>query len=290
MKYSIPSTAEIASIVASVDSAMRFLLEKGVVQSNPPCFRCGGPTSLRLKEKVIRCTRLSCRVSRSCMHGTFFSRHKAPPNRILEAAYHWLGKASNKQIETYTTLSNVTVSGLVSYFRDLVADSLNDVDMQIGGPGVVVEVDETKMGKRKYHKGHRVDGVWVLVGVERTAERKLFLRILPDRTATTLEQFILQHVTNGTTIVTDCWRGYNSLESLGYVHLTVNHSKTFKNPVTGACTNTVEGTNCALKASIPPRNRTADCGNNLWEFIWRRKNNDRLWEAFIEALCEVVYE
>jgi len=31
----------------------------------------------------------------------------------------------------------------------------------IGGPGKVVEVDESKFGKRKYHRGHRVDGVWV---------------------------------------------------------------------------------------------------------------------------------
>ena len=33
---------------------------------------------------------------------------------------------------------------------------------QIGGPGVVVEIDGSKFGKQKYHKAHRVDGVWVL--------------------------------------------------------------------------------------------------------------------------------
>lgn len=31
---------------------------------------------------------------------------------------------------------------------------------------VVVEVDEYKFGKRKYHKGHQVEGVWVVGGVE----------------------------------------------------------------------------------------------------------------------------
>ena len=34
--------------------------------------------------------------------------------------------------------------------------------MQIGGIVIVVEIDESKFGKRKYHRGHKVDGVWVV--------------------------------------------------------------------------------------------------------------------------------
>ncbi|KAG1435618.1 hypothetical protein G6F56_013903 [Rhizopus delemar] len=37
----------------------------------------------------------------------------------------------------------------------------------LGGPGVDhVQIDESKFGKRKYHRGHRVEGVWVLGLVE----------------------------------------------------------------------------------------------------------------------------
>jgi hypothetical protein len=33
-------------------------------------------------------------------------------------------------------------------------------------------MNKTKLVKRKYHHGHRVEGVWVVAGVEKTAEKK----------------------------------------------------------------------------------------------------------------------
>ena len=36
-----------------------------------------------------------------------------------------------------------------------------------GGRNKTVEIDETKIGKRKRNKGHKVDGVWVTRGIER---------------------------------------------------------------------------------------------------------------------------
>ena len=37
---------------------------------------------------------------------------------------------------------------------------------QIGCEGKEVEIDESKFGKRKYHRGKRVDGVWVFGVIE----------------------------------------------------------------------------------------------------------------------------
>ena len=34
-------------------------------------------------------------------------------------------------------------------------------DTSIVGENIIVEVDESKLGKRKYNRGHKIEGVWV---------------------------------------------------------------------------------------------------------------------------------
>ena len=137
-----------------------------------------------------------------------------------------------------------------------------------------------------------MEGVWVVGGVERTPERKVFLVSVPDRKADILTHIITRHVKPGSIIYTDLWKGYSRLaEVQDYEHHTVNHSQVFKDPVTGVHTNTIEGTWNALKMQIRPRNRVKDgIEEHLWEFIWRRRHAANLWDGFIGALRDLHYE
>jgi hypothetical protein len=49
---------------------------------------------------------------------------------------------------------------------------LERIAFKIGGPGKVVEIDESKFGRRKHHRGHPVKGQWVFGGVERESGNK----------------------------------------------------------------------------------------------------------------------
>jgi transposase-like protein len=131
----------------------------------------------------------------------------------------------------------------------------NSLD-KIGGTDVIVEIDESKFGKRKYNRGHSVEGVWILGMVERTEKRRVILVAIDDRTKKTLEEKITNKVYEDSSIHTDYWKGYSGLKNLFNQHLTVNHSKEFVNKETGACTNRIEGTWFAVKQQIPVRNRT----------------------------------
>ena len=63
----------------------------------------------------------------------------------------------------------------------------------IGGPGVEVEIDESKFGRRKYNHGQRVNGHWVFGGMERVTG-ECFLVKVDRRDATTLLPLIQQHI------------------------------------------------------------------------------------------------
>ena len=102
-------------------------------------------------------------------------------------------------------------------------------EKKIGGPGDIVEIDESCFGRRKYQRGRPVRQVWVLGGVSRNT-KETFLVICKKRDKKTLHHLITRHVEKGTTIHTDQWRGYYGLEELGYNHYCVNHSKEFVNP------------------------------------------------------------
>ena len=55
---------------------------------------------------------------------------------------------------------------------------------RLGGPGKVVQIDESKIAKRKYHRGHVVEGQWVFGGIEQDS-RKCFVVTVEDRTEAT---------------------------------------------------------------------------------------------------------
>ena len=48
-----------------------------------------------------------------------------------------------------------------NFAREVCLEILQQDNCKIGGVGKVMEIDESKFGKRKYHRGKRVDGIWV---------------------------------------------------------------------------------------------------------------------------------
>ena len=60
--------------------------------------------------------------------------------------------------------------------------------------------------------------------------KEIFLEIVGRRTRENFHDLILESVNWGTTMMTDCWRSYDTLEDYGYVHKKVNHSVSFLNP------------------------------------------------------------
>ena len=120
------------------------------------------------------------------------------------------------------------------------------------GQHQVLEIDESKFNaKAKHRRGRQLaeQDSWVFGLVERNTGR-CFLISVPDRSSETLIPIIRRIANPGATIVSDQWRGYLSLGDEGFVHITVNHSVQFVDPLTGEHSNTIEGLWARAKEKI----------------------------------------
>ena len=61
-----------------------------------------------------------------------------------------------------------------------------------------------------------------------------------DHSVDTLLKVISDHTEKGLTIVSDCWKAYDCLQSEGYKHLKVNQSLNFQEPECGVHMNISE--------------------------------------------------
>lgn len=272
-------------------SVIDYLISNNVIASIVQCYKCKRDMKLHLCEKMYRCMRRGCRTSRSIFKGTFFENVKTGIHECFDFCYLYLNKVGQKSIKKLLGWSTATVSAWTKYITELLSTTLEESSMKIGGDNIEVEIDETKMGKRKYHRGHRVDGVWVVAGVERTEEKKIFAVMVENRDESTLKDIINKHVLPGSIILTDGWRAYNNacLEG-GFVHKVVNHSKYFKDPHTGVHTNTIEGFNNGFKTFVKPRNRTRkSVQRQLLCYIWFKQHKENHWNAFMDGLKQIYY-
>jgi transposase-like protein len=150
------------------------------------------------------------------------------------------------------------------YCRQIFEEWLHKHSEKNWGPGKIVEIDEYAIGRRKYNVGRvpsqRRKTKWILGGIERDSNR-VFVVPVEERSADVLLGIIKEKIAPGTTIVSDCWSSYNripELEGYNFQHLTVNHSKNFVDPETGACTNKVERFWREIKDNIPRYGRKGE--------------------------------
>lgn len=230
----------------------------------------------------------------SVMKGTWFSKIHISPEKALTLCFMFAAdepfSKAYKEIKYFGQgTSKSTVSSWYRYCRELVSHYMHTQQIEdgmLGGPDVVIEIDETKFGRRKNFVGRIRDGIWIFGIIERDSKR---FRLIPcpgnKRDAATLFPIIQQNISPGTTINSDKWKAYARLNSSGFYHFTVNHSENFVDPVTGAHTQTIESSWRPLKLRLISRGiRKRDIGDRLMEYLFRRKMRLENLDPFEEML------
>ena len=262
-----------------------------------------------------------CKKIKSVRMNSFFSQSKLEIWQILTIAYLWFSKSPqtsniwrpNLHLQYFVVIllimfilykvaikeahiptddrrskSSKTTSDWYNFCRDVCRESLLlQQDGMIGGPGKVVEIDESAFSKRKYHRGALRRTHWVFGGVERGTNKCFFVSVR-RRNKRTLWPLIFRHIAPGTKIISDGWAAYRGINAHGYEHETVNHSVTFKDPITGAHSNTIEGSWFHLKRSLPQAGtRKTMFPNHFAMYIWRKKFGASDFKVFLEHVGRV---
>ncbi|EIE82405.1 hypothetical protein RO3G_07110 [Rhizopus delemar RA 99-880] len=294
------------------EACMQFFINNGIYYGSNTVYRCNGDEgSVMYLEQTGSVPRWRCNgiivnqeTGEKCCNGrqvavrnaSFFSNRSLPAYDALSILYFWSLKVRRMTISTMVGCSPKAVRETLKDWYQVLQEDLQQNDCKIGGYDVdgnpiVVEIDESKFGKRKYHRGHRVEGVWVVGGVEKTPERKCFLVVVNNRNTETMDTIIRNYVANGSIVHTDCWRAYENMVNLGMnlVHRTVNHSVTFRDG--DVHTNTIEGTWNGIKINVTPALRTKKMVPWLLiEFIWRRKHHNDIFGGIIDCLKNVSFD
>ena len=178
-------------------AAIYFLMMTGILSVPPICSNnsCPRPTSrrpmvLRLWQKRWQCP--DCTGTRTLFTDSVFKNSNSPAHILLKVFYFFLLDIPMTSMSVMLGLSRKTIYSLVKNCRLLIESDLinategnfytsiyfilysivtyllisyssNFLDEQIGGPGIIVEIDESKFGKRKYGVGGAVEGNYLLI-------------------------------------------------------------------------------------------------------------------------------
>jgi len=117
------------------------------------------------------------------------------------------------------------------------------------------------------------------------------MKIVADRSATTLLPLIQQHVRSGTVVHSDEWAAYNRVQQLPSVgqHRVVNHSLHFVDPASGVHTQHAESYWNRVKTKFKRMKGVHESmlPSYLDEFMWRERHGSTASTA-LASLCRDI--
>ena len=306
----------VREVFVDKETTINWCRNAGLLHQSRTCRKCNSVMTFDVN--IGSCGRWRCH--RKALHankekyevsggvGTWFENSRLDIEKSLILMNCWSDGFNYEQARSQChfaeneRLSDNTISDWYNYCREVCMislDELYETNGKIGGAGHIVEIDECKVGKRKYNRGRMVDGTWIfgmidLGSLDEPAPPTAYrLEICPDnvRNEATLIPLLQKHVRPNTTIISDGWLAYQNIPDYGYNHLTVNHTYNFVDPNTFAHTQTIESSWRALKRSLHQGGvKKDDMAIHLCEYLYRRevkKNHRNLFETLVSDIARI---
>ncbi|XP_065662708.1 uncharacterized protein LOC136085338 [Hydra vulgaris] len=283
------------------NECIRWCREFGLLAINmicPRCYiQCNEQNNHNVDGKIWRCMQKQSKKKISIRVGSFLEISQLKLWKIIGITYIWTRSAgksggfSVKDIQKDLEIgSNITVVDWNQFCRDIAVTYFLNNRVQLGGPGSIVEIDESLFSRRRYNRGRIKEDQWIF-GAYDIATKEGLLIPVAHRDAATILTIIIEWIRPGTEIWSDMWAAYQGLAAQGFQHGTVNHTLHFVDPATNVASNRVEAmwqkSKTKFKAMFGPTNREM-IPDYLSEFMWTQRFKEHSYFHFWNQV-EVEY-
>lgn len=200
------------------------------------CPRCGSDSNSFVKtRKLWFCN--GCKKQFTLKVGTIFEDSPLGLDKWMAA--FWMICNCKNGVSSYEIHRSLGVSQKSAWFMlHRIREAMKNGSLvKMGGDGGPVEVDETFVGGKvkNMHLSKRPQGPGysgkptghtakaIVMGMLDRDTRQVRARVIPDVKRETLQNEILRGIEKKSTVYTDKWGGYSSLEEKDFVHEAVNH-------------------------------------------------------------------
>jgi hypothetical protein len=211
----------LTKVLSDKKTTIDWLMAQGVIASSMRCPHEGCDKMMELKEEksekgssdgYIWCCRSTVygqsrhQLYRSVRSNSWFAKSNLTLAEILKVTYYWSHSYSQVQTQHEFGISSATCVDWYMFAREVCEEDIIRNSQPIGGPDIRVQIDETKVGKLKFNRGHRVNGQWVFGGREEFDRTKIFMVCVELSNSDTLLPIIQKWILPGSVIISDYWK------------------------------------------------------------------------------------
>jgi transposase-like protein len=210
---------EFENVFATEDQCLEYILHTRYKDGIYICPICKSNKSWRVRKTTYECA--ECHHQESILSGTLFQDTHKPLTVWFRAMWYITSQKNGA-----SALSIQRILGLGSYktawtwLHKLRRAMVRQGRDRLSG---TVEVDEAffgapETGGKRGRGGENKVQAAIAVEVTENTVGRIRIKIIEDASQESLHNFIKESVEDGSTIITDGWRGYYGLEEIGYKH------------------------------------------------------------------------
>ena len=147
---------DLIRLCGDADGVLRWLAQHGLIHNQLRCDNCDIDMTLQSRSQqrfvdgyVWASPR--CRRQKSVTCDSFFAGSKLPLIKLVDCIYWWSRQLKQSDVSVETGISVKSLIDWHNFIRDVCCQYLLDHPVMMGGPGAVVEINESKFMYQKYH-------------------------------------------------------------------------------------------------------------------------------------------